>query len=164
MRYYRSTEEQQKDLENRIESYRAAAAMVPTVIKVLRTFDNKVYNCRLDKALREATENKIGVYNQYGFISIYATYTTNYHHINLATFRIEDLKNKRIDAEKLIEQAKTAREQLLKKAYEIETVSGQADNIREYIKQSIDKLESICRSLPDDIREIYNIPYAIRTN
>lgn len=164
MRYYRSTEEQQKDLENRIESYRAAAAMVPTVIKVLKTFDNKVYNCRLDKAIREATDNKIGVYNQYGFISIYATYTTNYNHINLATFRIEDLKNKRIDAEKLIEQAKTAREQLLKKAYEIETISGQADNIREYIKQSIDKLESICRGLPDDIREIYNIPYSIRTN
>lgn len=164
MRYYRSTEEQQKDLENRIESYRAAAAMVPAVIKVLKTFDNKVYNCRLDKAIREATDNKIGVYNQYGFISIYATYTTSYHHINLATFRLEDLKNKRIDAEKLIEQAKTAREQLLKKAYEIETLSGQADNIREYIKQSIDKLESICRGLPDDIREIYNIPYTIRTN
>lgn len=164
MRYYRSTEEQQKDLNSRIESYRAAAALAPIVIKVLKTFDNKVYNCRLDKAIREATDNKIGVYNQYGFISIYATYTTNYNHINLATFRIEDLKNKRIDAEKLIEQAKTAREQLLKKAYEIETLSGQADNIREYIRQTIEKLESMCKDLPDDIREIYNIPYAIRTN
>lgn len=164
MRYYRTPEEQQKDLQNRIDSYRAAAAMVPTVIKVLRSFDNKVYNCRLDKALREATNNSIGVYNQYGFISIYATYTTNYNHINLATFRLEELKNKRIDSDKLIEQVKTAREQLLKQAYEVETLSEQADSIREYIKQSIEKLESICRSLPDDIREIYNIPYSIRTN
>jgi hypothetical protein len=164
MRYYRTPEEQQKDLQNRIDSYRAAAAMVPTVIKVLRSFDNKVYNCRLDKALREATDNNIGVYNQYGFISIYATYTTNYNHINLATFRLEELENKRIDSDKLIEQVKTAREQLLKQAYDIETLSEQADSIREYIRQSIDKLESICRSLPNDIREIYNIPYSIRTN
>jgi DNA repair exonuclease SbcCD ATPase subunit len=164
MRYYRSTEEQQKDLNSRIESYRSAAALAPIVIKVLKTFDNKVYNCRLDKAIREATDNKIGVYNQYGFISIYATYTTNYHHINLATFRLEELENKRIDADKLIEQVKAARENLLKKAYQIETTAQQADNIREYIRQSIEKLESMCRDLPDDIREIYNIPYSIRTN
>ena len=163
-RHYQTEEDRKKDLDSRIESYRQAAAMVPTVIKVLRTFDNKVYNCRLDKAIREATDNKIGVYNQYGFISIYATYTTNYNHINLATFRLEELENKRIDAEKLIEQVKAARESLLNKAYTIETTAQQADNIREYIKQSIDKLESICQSLPDDIRDIYNIPYCIRTS
>lgn len=164
MRYYRTPEEQKKDLQTRIESYRQAAAHAPAVIKVLRQFDNKVYNCRLDKALREATNNNIGVYNQYGFISIYACYTTNYNHINLATFRVEDLKNKRLDAEKLIEQVIKAREDLLQKAYSIETYAEQADNIREYVRQSIDKLESICRALPDDIRDIYNIPYFIRTN
>lgn len=164
MIYYRSTEERQKDLNNRIESYRQAAAHVPQIIKTLKQFDGKVYNCRLDKALREATNGKVGVYNQYGFISIYACYTTNYHHINFATFRLEDLENKRINAEKLIEQVKAARESLLDKAYKIETYSEQADNIREYVKQSIEKLESICKSLPDDIREVYNIPYTIRTN
>lgn len=164
MIYYRSTEERQKDLNNRIESYRQAAAHVPQIIKTLKQFDGKVYNCRLDKALREATNGKVGVYNQYGFISIYACYTTNYHHINFATFRLEDLENKRINAEKLIEQVKASRESLLDKAYKVETYSEQADNIREYVKQSIEKLESICKSLPDDIREIYNIPYTIRTN
>ena len=164
MIYYRSTEERQKDLNNRIESYRQAAAQAPAIIKIIRQFDGKVYNCRLDKALKEATNGKVGVYNQYGFISIYACYTTNYHHINFATFRLEDLENKRINAEKLIEQVKAARENLLDKAYKVETYSEQADNIREYVKQSIEKLESICKSLPDDIREVYNIPYAIRTN
>ena len=164
MIYYRSTEERQKDLNNRIESYRQAAAHVPQIIKTLKQFDGKVYNCRLDKALRKATNGKVGVYNQYGFISIYACYTTNYHHINFATFRLEDLENKRINAEKLIEQVKAARENLLDKAYKVETYSEQADNIREYVKQSIEKLESICKSLPDDIREVYNIPYTIRTN
>lgn len=164
MIYYRSTEERQKDLNNRIKSYRQAAAHVPQIIKTLKQFDGKVYNCRLDKALREATNGKVGVYNQYGFISIYACYTTNYHHINFATFRLEDLENKRINAEKLIEQVKASRESLLDKAYKIETYSEQADNIREYVKQSIEKLESICKSLPDDIREVYNIPYTIRTN
>ena len=164
MIYYRSTEERQKDLNNRIESYRQAAAQAPAIIKIIRQFDGKVYNCRLDKALKEATNGKVGVYNQYGFISIYACYTTNYHHINFATFRLEDLENKRINAEKLIEQVKAARENLLDKAYKVETYSEQADNIREYVKQSIEKLESICKSLPDDIREVYNIPYTIRTN
>lgn len=164
MRYYHSTEDQRKDLNNRIQSYRNAANLAPVIIKVLKQFDGKVFNCRLDKALREATNNEIGVYNQYGFISIAGHYTNNYHQITLATFKKEDLKNNRIEAEKIIEQVIAKREELLKKAYNVETYAEQADNIREYVRQSIEKLESICRALPDDIRDIYNIPYFIRTN
>jgi predicted lipase len=164
MRYYNSPEDQLKDLNSRIESYRAAANLAPVIIKVLKQFDGKIFNCKLDKALREATGNNIGVFKQYGFISIAGHYTTNYHQITLATFKIEDLDNKRIDAEKIINQVITAREELLKKAYSVETYAEQADSIREYVRQSIDKLESICRALPDDIRDIYNIPYTIRTN
>lgn len=164
MRNYRSTEEQQKDIQSRIESYRAAAAQAPAIIKVLRQFDGKVYNCRLDKALAEATENKIRVYERYGYVEIYATFTTNYNHITLARFDKAKLENKRLDAGKLIEQVTHSREELLKKAYSIETYAPQADNIREYIRQTIDKLESISHKLPDDIRDIFNIPYSIRTN
>lgn len=164
MRFYGSRDEQKAEITRRIDSYRATAALTPTVIEILRKFDGKVFNCRLDKALREATNNDITVHQQYGFISISGHYLHSYNSINLATFRLEDLKNKRIDAEKLIEQVKASREELLKKAYTIETTAPDADQIREYIKQTIDKLETYCRTFPDDIREIYNIPYCIRTN
>lgn len=164
MKYYHSTEDQKKDLDSRVESYRRVAGYAPAIIKVLKQFDGKVFNCRLDKAVREATNNEIGVYKRYGFIYISGHYMTNYHEITLAAFKEEDLKNKRIDAEKIINQVITAREELLKKAYSVETYAAQADNIREYVRQSIDKLEKMCRAIPDDIRDIYNIPYSIRTN
>lgn len=164
MKYYHSTEDQKKDLDSRIESYRRVAGYTPAIVKILKQFDGKVFNCRLDKAIREATDNEIGVYKRYGFIYISGHYMSNYHEITLAAFKEDELQNKRINAEKIIEQVITAREELLKKAYSVETYAAQADNIREYVKQSIEKLESICRALPDDIRDIYNIPYYIRTN
>lgn len=164
MRYYRTPEEQQKDTQSRIESYRQAAAQAPAIIRVLKQFNGKVYNCKLDKALADATENKIRVSERYGYCEIYATHTTNYDHITLARFDKAKLENKRLDAGKLIEQVTASREELLKKAYTIETTAPQADNIREYIRQEIDRLENICKGLPDDIRDIYNIPYSIRTN
>lgn len=164
MRYYHSTEDQKKDLDSRVESYRRVAGYAPAIIKVLKQFDGKVFNCRLDKAIMEATNNEIRVYKRYDFVEIYGYFTTNYHQITLARFRTEDLVNKRIDAEKIINQVITAREELLKKAYSVETYAAQADNIREYVRQSIDKLEKMCRAIPDDIRDIYNIPYSIRTN
>jgi len=164
MKYYHSTEDQKKDLDSRVESYRRVAGYTPAIVKILKQFDGKVFNCRLDKAIREATDNEIGVFKRYGFIYISGHYMTNYHEITLAAFKEEDLKNKRIDAEKIINQVITAREELLKKAYSVETYAAQADNIREYVRQSIDKLEKMCRALPDDIRDIYNIPYYIRTN
>lgn len=164
MRYYHSTEDQKKDLDSRVESYRRVAGYAPAIIKVLKQFDGKVFNCKLDKAVREATDNEIGVYKRYGFIYISGHYMTNYHEITLAAFKEDELQNKRIDAEKIINQVITAREELLKKAYSVETYAAQADNIREYVRQSIDKLEKMCRAIPDDIRDIYNIPYSIRTN
>lgn len=156
-------EEKNKEALKRIESYRNAAALTPAIIKIIRQFDGKVFNCKLDKALREATGNKAGVYKRDQYVEIYTYYTTNYYHIVYARFKV-DQDNKRIDAESLIEQIKKAREDNLKKAYDLENTYNQATNIEAYIRSSIEKIESYCRSLPDDLRDIYNIPTYIRTN
>ena len=53
MRYYNSIEEAHKAARNRAKYYRTATDLIPTVNQILKDFDNKVYNCRLEKALKE---------------------------------------------------------------------------------------------------------------
>ena len=160
MGFYGDYEKAHQEAQKRIEAYRQAAALAPAVMKVIKSFDGKVYNCRLDKALREATNNGIMAYKQYQYVEIYGYF--NNGHIILARFKPEDLKNKRINADDLIKQVRENRERILKEAYELEIYSPQAEQIRDYIRATIDRLETYCRSLPDDIRHIYGIPYCIR--
>ena len=134
MKFYGDKDAQQKELTNRIQSYREVAAQAPTVIKVLKQFDGKVYNVKLDRAMMEATENKIRVYEQYGYVEIYGTYSTNYYHLPLARFSKEKLVNRRINAEDLIEQVKQHREDYLSKAYNLESMNDQGEQIKQYIR------------------------------
>ena len=150
-------------LKARIRSYREAAAQAPTVIKVLKQFDKKVYNVKLDRAMMEATENKIRVFEHYGYVEIYALYSDSYCHITLARFDKSKLENRRLDAETLITQVREHRERLLKDAYELETYIDQAEQIKAYINSTVEKINSYCQSLPSDIRDIYKIPYCVRT-
>jgi hypothetical protein len=161
--FYGDLETKNKETLKRIENYRAAAALTPIIIKIVNQFDGKVFNCKLDKAIREATGNKAGVYKRDNHVEIYTYYSTSYYHITYATFRV-DQDNKRIDAAALVEQIRKAREDNLKKAYDLETTYTQAESIHAYIRSAIDKLESYCKSLPDDLRDIYNIPTYIRTS
>ena len=123
MRFYGHREEAHKEARKRAADYRAAATLIPAVIKVLRTFDNKVYNCRLEKALKEATENRVYCHKGDYTMEIYTYPEGNYsHHITLASVKAEDLpEGKRIPADKLIESTHHYREKILSDAYEIES-------------------------------------------
>lgn len=165
MNYY-TIEEANKTAQNRVNDYREAANYITTVIKVLKTFDNKVYNCRLEKALKEATNNKVFCSKTNYTLQIYTYTGNNYsYHVTLASIKASDLiDNKRIPADKLIESSKQYRESLLAKAYDIETNIDQMAQVKAYIEQTKNKLENFCRSFNSDLRDIYNIPYCIRTN
>ena len=58
---------------SRIKLYREAATYAPALIKVFNSFDGKVFNCKLEKALQEAIPNKyIHVRKEYTFSKFYS--------------------------------------------------------------------------------------------
>ena len=166
MRYYRDIEEANQAARNRAEAYRNGVAYIPTVTKILKDFDNKVYNCRLEKALKEATNNRVYCQRSEYSLQIYTYPEGNYsHHITLASVKAEDLpEGKRIPADKLIESSREYREKYLALAYDIESKIDQMAQVTAYIEQTKNKLENFCRSFNTDLRDICNIPYCIRTS
>ncbi|WP_034452466.1 hypothetical protein [Butyrivibrio sp. AE2032] len=164
MRFYGSIEDANKAAQTRANAYRNAAGYINTVAKVVKQFDGKVYNCRLDKALKEATEGRVFCNkNQYLF-EIYTYPESHYSfHIGLANIKAEDLtEGKRIPADKIIKSLQEHREMLLRKAYDIESHIGEMEQVRAYIMQTKEKLENYCRSFNTDLRDIYRIPYCVR--
>lgn len=166
MRFYGNIEEANKEAHRRAEDYRKATEYIPTITKILKDFDNKVYNCRLEKALQEATNNRVYCHKSDYSLEIYTYPEKGYSfRVNLAYIKIEDLKEgKRIPADKLIESTHHYRETLLKNAYEIETGMEQMAQAKAYIEQTKNKLESFCRSFNSDLRDIYGLPYCVRVD
>lgn len=164
MRFYGNIEEANKEAIQRATNYRTAAGRINTVAEIVRQFDGKVYNCRLEKALKEATENKVFCSKNDYRLEIYTYPDKGYsYHITLAGIKADDLKEgKRIPAEKIIESLKEHREDLLRKAYEIESNIDQMQQVKAYIQQTKEKLEVYCRSFNNDLRDIYGIPYCVR--
>lgn len=161
----RDIETANKKAQQRIDNLRSAADMATKITKVIEQFDGKVYNCRFDKALKEAVGNRIRTEKRYTLLAIYTWPDTSYDSITIATLDISDMQDgKRINAEKLIESTRKYREDLLRKAYEIETGMTFAPQIQDYIRQSIDKLNKYLDTIPSDIRDIYGLPWSVRTN
>ena len=166
MRFYGNIEEANKEARQRAENYRKATEYIPTITKILKDFDNKGYNCRLEKALQEATNNRVFCKKNDYYLEIYTYPERGYSfHVTLAHIKVEDLKDgKRIPAAKIIESFQGHRETLLKNAYEIETGMEQMAQAKAYIEQTKNKLESFCRSFNSDLRDIYGLPYCVRVD
>ena len=149
----------------RAEDYRQAAALIPTMNKVVKEFDGKVYNCRLDKALKAATNNRLHVEKRYSTIAIYAHPQNNYSHtITIADMNLEDMPDgKRIVAGKFKQSSNEYRAQLLRKAYEIETATETMPQSIAYIEESVSKINKFLNGIPMELRGIYNIPCCVRT-
>ena len=159
---YHTIEEKEKAARRKAEEYRKAAGHIPAVMRVVREFDGKVYNCRFGKALEEATGGEVHANKTAYTVEIF-TYAQGYSSIDLATVRTADLTDgKRIPAEKLLQSARERREGLLKKASEIEAMMDQAPHIREYFEEMRKKLQDFSNRLPSEIKDIYGIPYCVR--
>ena len=149
-------EEQKKAIKARAELLRTVAGYYRDIVKVYKQFDGKVYNCRLEKALREATDNKVMIHN-------YANSIEVHHYERGETFILtwikkEDLKDgKRIDAEFWIKSARERREKNLTEAYELEKAADDLDNIISQLKQLKSTYNAIADGLPYYVRSACNI-------
>lgn len=166
MRFYGNIEEANKEALQRAANYRKAAEQIRTVTEVVRQFDNKVYNCRLEKALKEATDNRVFCDKSTWTLEIYTYPEKGYsYRVNLACVKVDEMnEGKRIPADKLITSLQEHRETLLKQAFDIESEIDNMPYVKEYIKQTVDKLEAYCRSFNTDLRDIYGIPYCVRVD
>ena len=165
--FYGSKEAQEKEARERAAEYREAAGFFPAVVKVLNAFAGKVYNCKLDKETRAATNNKVRAEYKYNCITLY-TWNRG-RQTTIASYKPEESDKTpagkvRINAAALIASARECREKSLKEAAEIENAIETAPQVLEYIKQCKEKLEALTRRFPSEIRDIYNLPYSIRLN
>lgn len=152
-------EERRKAITDHIEKLRDIAALYPVIVPVITKFDNKIYNVRFKNALSEAaSSSKYYVFTEkrLNYIEIYVYDRGSQY--TLAQVTIDDMPDgKRIPAEKLIESARNKREELLRRAYELENID---------IKQVLDQLNqakalynSIYEGLPYKFIDVYHITH-----
>jgi hypothetical protein len=158
MAFYDS-DERRKAITNYIAKLRDIATLYPVIVPVINSFDNKIYNVRFKNALAEAsssTNYHIFTEKRLNYMEIYVYDRGSQY--TLAQVTIDDMPDgKRIPAEKLIESARNKREELLRRAYELENID---------IKQVLDQLNqakalynSIYEGLPYKFIDVYHITH-----
>ena len=160
-RFYGNIEEANAEAAKKAALYREAASYYPTLVKVFKQFDKKVYNCRLEKALMDATGKRVFCSKEYSCINVH--FYDRGNRITLAYLNYKDMPDeKRINAAKLIESAQSCREELLKQAYDIDTYIETIPALKAYLNEMKTKLEKQLSKIPSDIRDIYGLPHYIR--
>lgn len=152
-------EERRKAITDHIAKLRDIAALYPVIVPVITKFDNKIYNVRFKNALSEASSSSryyVFAEKRFNYMEIYVYDRGSQY--TLAQVTIDDMPDgKRIPAEKLIESARNKREELLRRAYELENID---------IKQVLDQLnqakalyKSIYEGLPYKFIDVYHITH-----
>ena len=163
--YYGCSSEETKAeaIQKTVIEYRAAAGLFPAIRKVLEQFDGKVFNCRLEKALQEATGRRLYVKKDGYRVEIYYygdTYSGGCSWISLAMIPVDSLTDgKRIPAALLIDSARKQREEHLKDAAALEENAGKIPEVKKQIKYFIEQANKLAQALPSELRDVYGIKY-----
>lgn len=170
MRFY-NYEDAEKQIQKDMEAYNEVNATLPAVRKVIRSFDGKIFNVKLEKALQEINP-RIHVYKRYNSVEIYmycqgssnplticsSALPDNSYHDNAKHF-IQD--NKRINADLALQDIETHRAGRLK---EMDSWKQFLQN-REQIKQQLEALKKeidyITGLIPYRMRDYFGIGYRV---
>ena len=144
-------------IKQRIEEYRKAANMAPVLIKVLEAYDNKIFNCKLEKAINEAIpDHYITARKEYHNINI--GFYNHGNHCTLASIPIDKLiDGKRIPANIFIESARTRQADHLKRAAEMENAFNNIDSIIDQLKQLNKAIAAVLAPVPYEVQDVYRI-------
>ena len=134
--------------------------------KVIQSFDGKCLNCRLEKALREATDKYICVSKSCRSLVIeYYPDRPGTHSQTIARISLDKLpEGKRIPSELIIESLHEKRIELLKSASNLEKDMENIDMYEqqfEYYKKQIDKLRE---SMNTETRYLYHLSYYVQNS
>lgn len=142
-----------------IDSHRAAAAVFPVVRRVIERFDGKVYNCRLERALKNEISEAGHIYcrKEYsGNISIEYAACNSYGWQCVASIPLS-ADSKRIDARSVIEDMQAIRAEHLKKAFDIEDTGRHIEEIQARIDGLKKALNATIDSISYEARDAYGI-------
>lgn len=163
-------EDAKKELTKEVQSLRAAASNIYKIKKVVNTFDNKVYNCRFDEAIKQLNNDKMRIYshvNCYGYFIIDFYDKETHKTINLiytkkATKDTETIlftDTKRIKADWFINELNKKYSELLQRATEIERASAEIERTLEQLKSLKKSINCIIGGLPSEVTSIYNLKH-----
>ena len=146
-----------------ISNYRDAAKMARAIIPVIKNFDNKVYNKRLQTALQEEKKKRIYCEKNNYIFRIYI-YNDCYEQITLAQLQVNKAltENKRIISAEIINELNKKYSDLLKDAYELENILPQVDLYKTQLEFYKNKIEQIVSSLPYQITDNFDLNYRVR--
>ena len=157
---YNTEESRREGCLKTAAAHREAAALFPAIRKVFEQFDGKVLNCRLEKALQEATERRIYVRKDEYSVEVYI-YINDYRGntwYTLAHVTASKLKDgKRIPAADLIKSARERREDNLRTAAELEAAPGKVPEIIERVQYFVSMANQMLKGLPYEVCDMYNI-------
>lgn len=74
--------------QSRIDTYKAAADLCGRLRPILERFDGKVYNCKLDKALKDL--GRVYAEKHDNYVRIYAYFVSGYNGITLAQCTLDE--------------------------------------------------------------------------
>lgn len=146
-----------------ISNYREAAKLARAIIPIIKKFDNKVYNKRLQTALQDATKKRIYCEKNNYYFRIYI-YDDTYTQITLAHLNTKEAltDEKRIRAEKITEKLNAAYSDLLTQAYDLYNILPQVDLYKTQLEFYKTKIEQIVNSLPYEIKDNFDLNYRVR--
>ena len=151
-----------KKTELLISEYREAAALTRQIIPVIKTFDNKCYNVRLEKAIQEKTKARVYCNKRYTIFEIYI-YNNTYNQITLCNIQQADAftDGKRINAAAIIEGLNKKYQELLKRAYDLENELHQVELYAAALESLKDQIEKITRNMSYQIKDNFDLNYRV---
>lgn len=157
--FYGSNEDRKKAIETRIKAYREAAALFPTVKNIILKYDNKVFNCRFENALKEAVPGfSIWAKKEYKNLVIYYYPKCDNRYLTLAYVPLDKLPDgKRIPGDLLIESLQEKRIELLKCAADMERQLTEIDFITAQIEDYKNKINKLVNMVSYDFRDVFGL-------
>lgn len=160
---YFGTEEQRREhIQKKIDAKKAMLPYFPIIKKVVQQFDGKCYNCKLDKAIEEATKGigAVNVYagterdNHYIYIRAYVDHESKY----LFYMSKDQLKDgKRIDASKWFEYLNAEYGRTLQEIHQMESDLVTIDDTLKKVEMLKKQIEVLIDPLSWEVRDAYNI-------
>lgn len=161
-------EDQVARAKSKAEYHRKAAALFPAVRKVVEKFDGKVYNCRFDKAMQDlgTEEQHIYCYKQSGrWVNVYIYGAHGYNdQYTVLSLDLEKMENKRIVAEKVIEEMREKRADHLKRANELENSAEKVKRIKDRMEEIDREVSAMMKSVSYEVQDVYSMNYRLMNN
>lgn len=162
---YLENERRGEDLMRTINDYEKCVKAIPTVKEIVKRFDGKVYNKKLDDALGDAfsyEDNgyRIGCHKNTYSPNIIEIYLYNNGSTTLARINLEEMpEGRRIDAIVWSAKLEEKKQHYSEKVKEIEECIPKVNEYRNRLNKLQDEALEIYNKIPSELHEAFYIGY-----